>query len=91
MKLGKVGWCWLNPVEPRVESACFQRLKQKYEKPLLSVAFICSFRHYMKVETQHHQAGTDTRSPLNLEEIDPRCRGCQGDASSPHRVVMYRT
>jgi len=39
-----VGWCKLTLVESRVDSACFQRLKLKYDTPLSSFAFNFNLR-----------------------------------------------
>jgi hypothetical protein len=44
----KVGCCRLNPVEARVGSTWFQRLKLRYDEPLSNFAFNFNLRHYSK-------------------------------------------
>jgi hypothetical protein len=46
--LNKVGRCRLKSVEARVESAWFQRMKLKYDKPLSNHAFNFNLRRYIK-------------------------------------------
>jgi len=46
----KVGWCRLNPVESRVESAWFQRLKLRYDESPSNFAFNLNLRRYNEGE-----------------------------------------
>jgi len=42
-----VGWCKLNLLESRVESACFHHVKLTYERTTSNLAFNFNVRHYI--------------------------------------------
>jgi len=62
--------CMLNPIEARVETACFQALKLKSDHPLSYFAFKFNLRRY----TMGRTVDLDHLAMLDFPAVVGRCR-----------------